>query len=212
MSTIRLFTQLIFISVFLGCTGSEEMAVDRQLRCIRIGLMNYESSYGGLPKVNGNRWRFSGSTKFSTVSWRGHVLESIEGLGYPKDGTTISKLALEASIENAGRRAFEHDGKVVCLNPLIQGISLTNLPKKLVIAFYLRKRSTSWNDDQTEDMNEVYNEIEGNKIAFLFADGTVGFSRPIPRSFLEKLFTIESAQKLVINDLVSQGFRIYEAR
>jgi len=202
----------MILNLIFGCASSYEMAVVRQMRCVRIGLMNYDSWHGRLPGVNGNSWRFSGSTKFSTVSWRGVVLESIEGLGSPKGGSAISRQELEDSIDNAGRRAFERDDMIICLNPLIQGHALSSLPPKMVMAFFVKKHEASWYEDQNVDTGELYETIGSNHLALLFGDGTVGFSGAAPRTFLEQIFTLEGARNIVADDFIRYGFSIHDAK
>ncbi len=66
---------------FFGCDQRGEVRRISQLRNVYVATKNYYVHYQAFPEVSGNRWRFSTSTRFEYVSWRGVVLEGIEGLG-----------------------------------------------------------------------------------------------------------------------------------
>jgi hypothetical protein len=164
---------MLFLS---GCAKQYPHSVmQNRLNIVYIGLLNHDQWYGSLPSVNSNTWRFSNSTNFKLVSWRCCVLESIEGLGFPKDGSR--NFDIERQINSAGIRAFEcHDMRIV-LNPKIAGLPFSDIPAGSIIAFWWPiKPATLWYSDDVLTIDELPT-IDNNKnnTMALFVDGTVGF-------------------------------------
>lgn len=149
--------------------------MQNRLNIVYVGLLNHDQWHGSLPSVNSNEWRFSNSSNFKLVSWRCCVLESIEGLGIPKDGSR--NFDIERQINSAGIRAFECQDMRIVLNPKIAGLPFSDIPAGSIIALWWQiKPGTLWYSDDVLTIDELPT-IDNNKnnTMALFVDGRVGF-------------------------------------
>ncbi len=162
---------------FFGCDQRGEVRRISQLRNVYVATKNYYVHYQAFPEVSGNRWRFSTSTRFEYVSWRGVVLEGIEGLGGGKGGSDLSVAALETQIDTAARSAFL-DGKKIVYSNLreIEGRSMAELPRDFVLFCLLdRPEGVSWNSDETSPLVDIGLEElrQRGELLCVLVDGSV---------------------------------------
>lgn len=180
-----------FTTFFGGCTPSQdELLAYSRMRQVWVAMRDYEKLNGKLPTANDNQWRFSDTTRFHAVPWRGLLLDRVAAIPSANEQEQIERV--ENLIDEVGEEAFTFNGDLVYSN-LDSISSISNAPKYQAIAFTVCSKSpVKWNAEETESMEEILAghgswQIPINGCFVLFACGNVGRIDYEERHILMKL-------------------------
>jgi hypothetical protein len=165
-----------------GCDHSTRNQIKNtaKLQTIWSGLSSYRDEYGKLPSNELSPWRLSEESSFSTVCWRGHVVERVAAIG--NRDRVASRNEVDEQIHNVADELFVIEDMVVCLNqPVVDRLNAGNADSDAIVAFSMPSTtrelltdcvSVSFDDAMSATSETGRRQIR--QLYVLYADGSVG--------------------------------------